>query len=364
MKNVKKVLSAILTISLLSGFVSLVGCSNASSGASSAPSAAGSAAASSDAGSAGTASSGNSKNYRIVIMPKVVGIDYYNAVKTGVDKASSELKGKVTVEWTGPTDAQVDKQIQMLQTIIPTKPDLIAVAADDTEAIVPVLKQASAAGIKVVTWDGDASFRDFFVNLVDYTEFGNALMDDMAQQIGEKGDIAIITTSFTAPNQAAWIKAIKDRLAEKYPNIKILDSRAVGEDTQKANQCAQDMIKAMPTLKGIIALGCPDVPGAVDAVKQADKVGKVAVVGNGTPNAMKSYLKEGSIKDSLLWDAPAHGYLTVYSAYQLLSAGIKEGTPFQAGSLGTFTPKKDGSSLAVGLPLLTLTKDNVDKYNF
>ena len=352
MKKVQKALLAILSVSLLAGFVCIPGCSNTASGGGS------------GAGSAGTVSADGSKTYRVVVMPKVVGIDYYNAVKTGVDKAAGELKDKVSVQWTGPTDAQVDKQIQMLQTIIPTKPDLIAVAADDTSAIVPVLKQASAAGIKVMTWDGDATFRDFFVNLVDYTEFGNALTDDLAKQIGEKGDISIITTSFTAPNQAAWIKAIKARLAEKYPDIKILDSRAVGEDTQKANQCAQDMIKAMPTLKGIIVLGCPDVPGAVDAVKQAGKVGKIAIVGNGTPNAMKSYLKEGSIQDSLLWDAPAHGYLTVYAAYQLLSGGMTAGTPFQAGSLGTFTPKKDDVSLEIGLPLLTLTKDNVDKYNF
>lgn len=363
MKKTSRAFPAILIAALLSGIVGLSGCSSASI-------ASGSSAGSSGASSTGSASASStssttaSKVYRIVIMPKVVGIDYYNAVKTGVDKAAAELKGKVKVEWTGPTDAQVDKQIQMLQTIIPTKPDLIAVASNDTDAIVPVLKQATAAGIKVVTWDGDANYRDLFVNLVDYTEFGNALTDDLAGQIGNKGDIAIIATSFTAPNQAAWIKAVKARLTDKYPDIKLLDSRAVGEDTQKANQCAQDMIKTMPTLKGIIVMGCPDVPGAVDAVKQAGKVGKVFVVGNGTPNAMKSYLKEGSIKDSLLWDAPGHGYLTVYSAYALLTGGIAEGKAFQAGSFGTFTPKKDSLSLEISLPLLTLTKDNVDKYNF
>lgn len=301
--------------------------------------------------------------FRVVVMPKVIGIDYYNAVKAGIDEAVKELPD-VEVTWTGPTQAQVEKQIEMIESIIATKPDLIAVASNDPVAIAPVLKKAKAAGIKVMTWDGDANARDFFVNLVDYDEFGAGLVEAMVKETGPKADIAIITTTFTAPNQTLWIEGIKKTIAAKYPDLKILDTRAAGESTEKAFKIAQDFIKSKPSLKGIIALGVPNVPGAVDAVKQAGKVGQISVIGNALPNMMRGYLKDGTIKSTLLWSAPDHGYLTVYSARQMLTDGVAVGKSFKAGRMGTFTPKADKVSMSVALPVMVFTKDNVDQFNF
>lgn len=300
---------------------------------------------------------------KVVIMPKLVGIDYYNAVKAGIDEAVKELPD-VEVVWTGPTQAQVEKQIEMIESLIPTKPAVIAVASNDPAAIAPVMKKAKAAGIKVMSWDGDSDFRDFFVNLVDYDEFGTALAEAMVKEIGPKGDIAIITTSFTAPNQTRWIEAIKKTIAAKYPGLKIVDTRAAGESTEKSFKTAQDYIKSKPDLKGIIVLGVPNVPGAIDAVKQAGKAGKIAVVGNATPNMMRGYIKDGTIRSTLLWSAPDHGYLTVYAARELATNGVTVGKPFKAGRMGSFTPKADKISSSVALPVMVFDKDNVDKFNF
>ena len=252
-KSLKKVIGAGLALSMV---FSMAACGQKSSDSS-------------------ASTSGSEDKTKIVVMPKVVGIDYYNAVKQGVDEAAKELGDKVEVTWQGPTEATVDKQIEMLETIIPTQPDVICIAANDPDAIKPTLEKAEKAGIKVVSWDADANTRDIFVNLVDYTTFGNAIIDSMADQIGEEGDIAIITTTFTAVNQVLWIDAIKARIEEKYPNINIVDTREAGEDTQKANTLASDLMKSYSDLKGIIALGAPNLPGAVDAVVSAGKTGDV-----------------------------------------------------------------------------------------
>ena len=306
----------------------------------------------------------NGDKVNIVIMPKVVGIEYYNAVKEGVDKAAKELSDVADIRWQGPTEATVDAQIEMLETIIPTHPEVICVAANDAEALEPTIDKAEAAGIKVVSWDSDTTKRDIFVNLVDYTEFGNAIIDSMAEQIDSKGKIAIITTSLTATNQNKWIDAIKNKINSDYPDIEIVDTREAGEDTQKANTLASDLMKSYSDLKGIIALGTPNVPGVVDAVKSADKVGDVIVCGNTTPNTIRSYIKEGSIRDVELWSAPDHGYLTAYTAYQLATEGVEEGKAFKAGSMGEFTPEKDDISISISLPLVIINKDNVDDYDF
>jgi len=301
--------------------------------------------------------------YRIVIMPKLVGIAYYDAVKTGIDAAAKELTD-VAVTWIGPTQDQVEKQIEMIERIIPTKPDLIAVAANDPVAIAPVLQKAQSAGIRVMSWDGDSNRREFFVNLVDFEDFGAQLVESMKKEIGPKGDIAIVTTSFSAPNQTSWIDAMKKTIYAKYPGLRIVDVRPAGESTEEAYRITQDYLKSLPNLKGIVALGAPNLPGVARAVRDAGQVGKVAVVGNSTPNLMREFLKDGTVKTVLLWNAPDHGYLTVYAARQLLLGGLKAGQSFKAGKLGSFTPRKDAVSMQVALPVMIFTKDNVDQFRF
>ena len=309
------------------------------------------------------APAGASGPYRIVIIPKLLGISYYDAVKTGIDAAVRELPD-VQVTWIGPTQDQVDKQVELIERVIASRPNLIAVAANDPVRIVPALKKAQEAGIHVMSWDGDANLREFFVNLVDFEPFGMALVQAMHREVGDSADIAVITTSFTAPNQTSWINAMKRAIYARYPGMRIVDVRPAGESTEQAYRVAQDYLKSFPGLRGIVALGAPNLPGAARAVRDAGKAGKVAVVGNSTPNLMREFLKDGTVKTVLLWNAPDHGYLTVYAAYALLSHGLRAGQPFQAGHLGTFTPRADGISLQVSLPVLVFTRENVDQYRF
>lgn len=301
--------------------------------------------------------------WRIVIIPKLVGIAYYDAVKRGIDAAAKELPD-VAITWVGPVQDQVERQIDLIERLIPTKPDLIAVAANDPVSITPVLAKAQRAGIRVISWDGDSRQREFFVNLVDFQDFGDQLVEALTQEIGAKGDLAVVTTSFTAPNQTSWIDAMKRTMYAKYPGLRIVDVRPAGESTEGAYRIAQDYLASIPGLKAIVALGAPNLPGVARAVREAGQAGKVAVVGNSTPNQMREFLKDGTVKTVLLWNAPDHGYLTVYSARELLAGGLKVGQPFKAGSLGSFTPRKDAISMQVALPVLRFTKDNVDQFRF
>lgn len=303
------------------------------------------------------------EKYRVVIMPKLVGIAYYDVVKQGVAEAARELP-QLEVVWAGPTQDQVEKQIEMIEKIIPGRPQVIAVAANDPFAIVPVLQKARDAGIHVMSWDGDTALREFFVNLVDFDDFAAQVVGALHEETGARGDIAIVTTTFTAPNQSSWIEAIKKQLYSRYPELRIVDIRAAGESTEEAYRIAQDYLRTIPTLKGIIALGVPNVPGVARAVKEAGLAGKVAVVGNSTPNLMRAYLKDGSVRKVLLWNAPDHGYLTVYSAWRLLAGELQPGRPFKAGRLGSFTPRQDALNMQVALPVMVFTRDNVDQHHF
>lgn len=305
----------------------------------------------------------SAKPLRLVIIPKLVGIDYYDAVKKGIDDAARELRD-VEVTWTGPSQDKVEKQIEIIDDMIAKRPDVIAVAANDPIAIVPALQRAQQAGIHVMTWDADARLREFFVNLVDFAEFGSRLVDAVVRQAGAKGDLAVITTTFTAPNQSSWIAAMKQTIVRQHPGLRIVDVRPAGESTEQAYRVTQDLLRSEPALKAIVALGAPNLPGAAQAVRDAGAAGRVVVVGNSTPNLMRKHLKDGTVRSVLLWNAPDHGYLTVYSARQLARGGFTAGQSFDAGRLGRIAPRRDEVSMQVALPVLEFTRDNVDQFKF
>ena len=174
-----------------------------------------------------------------------------------------------------------------------------------------------------------------------------------------------MTTTLTAPNQNAWIAVMKDILAKKYPKLKIVDTRAPGENQQKALEEATDLLKVYPNLKGIWAVGGVPFPGVAEAVKQAGKAGKVAVVGLATPQTMAPYIKDGTVRDTVLWNPIDLGYLSIFAAKAAVEGKVKPGSKFTAGRLGEYTVLKDkiSSTLVLG-PATVFNKDNVDKFNF
>ena len=79
---------------------------------------------------------------------------------------------------------------------------------------------------------------------------------------------------------------------------------------------------------------------------------------------MKKYIDNGVSPEVFLWNPIDQGYLTVYTAYNLLQDTLKVGTPFKAGRLGDYTPQADSQNLEVALPVLEFTKDNAGQFNF
>ena len=132
------------------------------------------------------------------------------------------------------------------------------------------------------------------------------------------------------------------------------------EDQQLAFQVAQDLLKAYPLLKGIFGITSVALPGAARAVRESGYGGKVAVTGLSTPNSMREYVKDGTVKTVLLWNPVDLGYLTVYAAKKFLDEG-KLPEEFAAGRLGTVQVK--GQEVLLGPPM-QFTESNIDGFDF
>jgi rhamnose transport system permease protein len=294
-------------------------------------------------------------------MPKAKGDPYFVSCRAGAEEAARELG--VELIWDGPTSLDAAKQNELVENWITRKVDAIAVAVENRAGISTVLRKARERGIRVLTWDADAEAdaRDFFVNQATPEGIANTLTDEAARLLGDKGAFAIITGALSAANQNEWIAFIKKRVADKHPGLTLATIRPSDDDRDKAFAETQTILKVFPSVKLVMAISAPAVPGAAEAVRQAGRR-DVNVIGLSLPNINKPYVHDGIVQTVVLWNTRDLGYLTVYAGTLAIQDKLKAGAQsIVAGRLGAITVR--GSEIILGPPLM-FTKSNIDKFDF
>ncbi|MFG1695295.1 rhamnose ABC transporter substrate-binding protein [Nonomuraea sp. NPDC049309] len=319
-------------------------------------------------GSGASAGTGTIKEgLKVAFLPKQVNNPYFDASDNkGGKVAVEEFKG--VYSQTGPSEASPSAQVSYINTLSQQGTDVIVVSANDKDAICGALQEARAAGAKVVTYDSDTnpSCRDLFINQAGPEGIAASQIKLISEAIGEEGgEIAILSATANATNQNTWIEMMKKELAKpEYAKLTLVDTVYGDDDDQKSFQETQGLLAKHPDLKGIISPTTVGVAAAARYLSASEYKGKVQLTGLGTPNQMRAYVKDGTVKAFALWNPSDLGYLAAYAGGALASGLItgKEGETFQAGRLGDYTVGKDGTVL-LGDPFV-FTKDNIDDFDF
>jgi ABC-type sugar transport system substrate-binding protein len=229
-----------------------------------------------------------------------------------------------------------------------------------------VLKKALSKGINVVGYDANSTpdARQWFVNQAQFNGIAKGLIDNMAKEAGEEGAVAIVTSTFTTPNQARWIAEMAAYAAACHPKMKWLETVEAQEDNNLSfNQATTLINKYGDELKGIFGMTSVATPASAEAVTQAGKCGKIAVVGLATPNAMKPYVEKDCVKSVVLWNPVDLGYAAMQVLRAVADGTLKAGaTSVKAGKLGDLQVI-NGSEILLGAPF-TFTKENIGQFDF
>lgn len=301
----------------------------------------------------------------LVDVPKLVGIGYFAATAQGIQEAAAEL-GNVTVTTDAPTEANIDEQITFIDNYITSGVNGILFAANDPVAIAPVLRRALEQGIHVVGYDANSEpdAREWFVNQAEFNGIAKAMVDSMVAEIGEDGSFAIVTSTFTTPNQARWIAEMQAYQEKCYPDLTWLSTVEAQEDNILSFNQATTLINQYgDELDGIFGMTSVATPASAEAVTQAGLCGEVAVVGLATPNAMKPYVNADCVKSVVLWNPIDLGYAAVYVMRAVVDGTFQPGdTSVEAGRLGTLQVV-NGSEVLLGPPFI-YTADNINDFDF
>jgi rhamnose transport system substrate-binding protein len=358
-------LAGVLLTSVPLALASILLAACSSSGSSSPPSGTSSSAASSSSATS-SAAAGLKTGLKVFVIPKNLGNNYFttaDSANSGGAIAALQALGETGTETSG-TAATPASQIPAIQAAISKGANALIVSATDPTALCPTLNAAMKRGVTVVTYDSDApTCRNLFINQASTAQIGTSEVDLLAKEINDTGDIAIVSAAASATNQNAWIGYMKQELA-KYSKMKLVATVYGNDDPTTATQVTQGLLEQYPNLKGIISPTTVGIAAAAAVLDSAKYRGKIALTGLGTPDSLKKYVSDGTIKSFELWNPANLGYLAGYAAVEVASGKINgtAGQTFTAGKLGSFTVGADKTVL-LGPPFV-FTAANIGQFNF
>ena len=271
-----------------------------------------------DGGGSDTGGGDGDKPY-IALVSKGFQHQFWQAVKAGAEQAAEEFDVEITFE--GPdTEADVDQQIQMLQTALDKSPAAIGFAALDSQAAGPLLQQAKDAGIPVIAFDsGVESDIPLTTAATDNLAAAAEAAKHLAEAVGHEGKVALVVHDQTSVTGQERRDGFVDYMTENEPNIEIVDVQYGGGDQAKSADLAKAIIAANPDLKGIYGSNEGSAIGVVQAVKELGiDPAQLAVVGFDSGKAQMDAIRDGLMIGAITQNPVGIGYETVKAAVEAL----------------------------------------------
>lgn len=335
MLNVWRLLTAVAAVSAMA----LAGCGDNGGG--------GTATTGTATTGTGGGSAGGNQEIIIGIVAKSVSNPVFQAAHVGAQDAAAELGGKynakVTINIQTPPDENAARQAEAIDALVRQGAKGIAVSCSSASTLTPAINRAAEKGIPVMCFDSDApDSKRFCYYGTDDATCGSEVVKLLAQEMGDKGTVAILGGNESAPNLRTRVKAAQDEL-KKHHNMKELSSGPVyhEETPAKAAEKLQQTQRANPDIAGWAMIGgwplftrnaLPWQPGAVKVVSV-----------DALPDQI-SYIESGHVQVLLAQDCYGWGHKSV----EIL--------------LEKIVNKKDPESVKIFDPLTHVTKDNAAEF--
>lgn len=257
----------------------------------------------------------------IAVVVKSTKNGFWTSVKRGMDAAVADLneklgyKGddKIKLTFEGPSDeTDVEDQINIIDAVLGENPDVLCLSAIDMDSCQAQLEAAEENGIPVIVLDSGVKTGNVNATcVVDNYQAGVQAAVKLADTIGGSGKIAVMTHVESAQNCQEREQGFTETIAEKYPDIEIVNISHQNEETS-VSEMAESVLKLFPDIKGYFCTN-ENVSGDVlDAISASGK--EVAVVGIDAGKKQKDAIKSGKEVGVLVQNAYGMGYATVIAA--------------------------------------------------
>ncbi|MEM6160984.1 substrate-binding domain-containing protein [Erwinia sp. P6884] len=240
--------------------------------------------------------------------------NFLTIVRTAMQKEMQEKNVNGQIE---DAKGDVSQQLQQVQSFISQGVDAIIVNPVDTNAVKPIMDQASQAGVPLIFVNRRPALpltgKMAYVGS-DSELAGRLQMEALAKKMNFKGNIAILLGDLANESTRERTKGVKAVVA-KYPGLKVVQEQTAKFTRNDAVDVVSNWMTAGEDIQAIAANNDEMAIGALQALGK--NAGQVLVAGvDGTPDALQM-LKNGKMVATVFQDAKGQGEGAVQAAIKL-----------------------------------------------
>ena len=223
--------------------------------------------------------------------------DFWTIARAGCDQAQKEVPN-IKVEFKIPADGTAAEQTRIFDDLLVKGVNGIALSPVDPANQTAMIDKGAAKAL-IVTQDSDApsSKRSFYVG-TDNVAAGRQAGELIKKAVPNGGSIMLFVGKRDAQNAKERIQGVEETL--KGTNIKILDVRTDDTDRVRAKQNVADTLVRNPDIACLVGLWSYNGPAILNAVKDANKIGKVKIVTFDEENDTLQGVKDGAIEATVV----------------------------------------------------------------
>ena len=213
-----------------------------------------------------------------------------------------------------------NKQVGQVENFLASKMDGVVILPVDTAATGPMTKECVAAGVplvyinrkpenlpKGVLYCGSRSIDAGVMN-----------MEELGVAMGGKGNLVILMGELSNEAAIGRTEGIKKVCKEKFPGIKIIREQTGNWKREQGKTIMENWLASGDVINGVASNNDEMALGALMAIKDAGKLGKIPVGGtDGSGDALAS-MGKGELNNTVFQDPVGQGYEAVNAAYMMI----------------------------------------------
>lgn len=293
-----------------------------------------------------TPASAETQQPYVILVNALVGHPVYEQQAEAARQAAEDYG--VNLEIIGPTfgssTALADYLVAM-ENAIALQPDAIIGEPYDP-SLFEVFHRAAEAGIPLFLTSNLLENEDDFIAWIgtDNYNYGITAVDMIAEKTGGTANICVVMGNLATTNQVEIREGMEDRIAEAYPDIKIVNVVANNNDLATTITVTEDTLNAYPETNAFVMLESTGGPGVVQV---CDEMGRddVLILDIDAVDATIDNIKSGKVWATLAQNFYKRGYESVRMAYEYITEGEDAG----------FAKMNDSGTVLINI-------DNIDTY--
>jgi len=270
--------------------------------------------------------------YKLALIVKTRNNPFFDPMIKAAEAEAKALGAELEVQ-APAQETDKERQFAIFQDVTARKVDAILIAPADSKGIVPALKQAQEKGVLVINLDNRVdpdTASQAGVSLgayvgADNEEGGKLAGEAMVEALRGDGDVAVLEGIRGVDNAESRKRGFMSAVEGK---LDVGASDTAEWDTQKAYAKFQSMLAAHPDLKGLFCANDKMALGAIKAISEAGKKGKLTVIGYDNIPDVKPYLGTGEMYATIEQHPDLMGKYGVRAAVGILAGKLPKGREF------------------------------------